>query len=132
MAGPSIPQLDQRTGPSLLHQGAGLGLRIQPQSGTAPAGQYGCAVIADISSFALVKCTGTDAVCFIQKMTAMSFSLGSSYVVRATMAGNTLTCDLPAQSKSLSFTDGAFPTGAVGVGCYCAEATFDYLKVWKP
>jgi len=114
-------------------EGAGLGVRVQSQGNPSnPPGQYTCFLSADSKLFGIVECSGGQTYCPIRSSTPVSFSYNTYYVVRATVSGSSITCQLPSQNKTLSINDSTYPTGGAALVTFHASASFDYLRVWAP
>lgn len=114
-------------------EGAGLGVRVQSQGNPSnPPGQYNCFISADSHIFGIVECSGGQTYCPVRSSTPVSFSYNTYYVIRATVSGSSITCQLPSQNKTLSINDSTFPTGGVALVTFHASASFDYLRVWAP
>jgi hypothetical protein len=60
----------------------------------------------------------------------MTFNMGTAYTIRAMVNGNSITCELIEQSKSLTIQDGTWSSGDVALVTFHARARFHYLRVW--
>lgn len=110
-------------------RGAALGVRLQ--AGTGTPRQYLCGAYPGNSGLVVVYCSGGDpnTTCQVVKQTLPSVSLGVQLLVRATVVGSTLTCELPELGGKTTYTTGSLTQGGPTLITQYADASYDDLSV---
>jgi hypothetical protein len=110
-------------------EGASLGVRFQGGTDETPR-QYLCGVYPGSNGLVVVHCSGGNPnnTCKVQQTTGPPVSTGQPWLVRATVVGNQLTCELPQVGAKLTHAMGLSSGGPTLITQY-ADASYDDLKV---
>jgi hypothetical protein len=110
--------------------GAALGVRLQPGTALTPR-QYLCGVYPGTAGLVIVYCSGGDPnnTCTVVRKTGPQINLGQQVLVRATMVGTTLTCELPQLSGSTTYSTGGLTSGGPTLITQYVDASYDNLSV---
>jgi hypothetical protein len=118
-------------GLSSIIEGAALSVRVQPQSNTSyPPGQYACFVSPDAKILGIAECSGGTTYCTMHTTKSVNIQLNTTYTLRATVSGSTVTCRLVGTSHQVTRSDSTYSGGGVALSTFHASASFYYLKVW--
>ena len=116
-------------------EGAGLGVRVQANSSIPPVPplMYVCAVSPDADQLVVARCPGSIFNnCTIMDSRPVSISVGKPYLVRVTVKGANLSCQLPVLGKTINYPQINLLKGGVSMITFFARASFDYLLVSPP
>ncbi len=116
-------------------EGAGLGVRVNTQSGSSywMPDMYLCAVSPDANALIVARCPSLlSSGCMSVKKIPVSIDTGVPYRIRATVKGDSLKCELPGLGKATSYSVGDLKRGGVALITFFARASFDYLFVHPP
>jgi hypothetical protein len=115
----------------LLWQGAGIGVRVQdtgPPAEEKP-GYYACIVSPDGGSLSVARCNPLTKACAEKKYKTASIKLKTPYKLRATVTGDSLSCEIPGVVGPVTYQIKDYTAGAVSLVTLAAVAAFDDLSV---
>ena len=78
-----------------------------------------------------MACDGTSSYCDVLEQEDVSIAVGEPIRIRAEVVGNQLSCSLPDRGVSTTH-EVEHESGGVALVTFHADASFDYLRVWRP
>jgi hypothetical protein len=110
-------------------RGAALGVRLQAGSAGTPR-QYLCGAYPGNQGLVVVHCSGGDpnTTCQVAAQAGPQVAIGQQVLVRATVVGSTLTCELPLLAGKLTYPTGGLTSGGPTLITQYADASYDDLS----
>jgi hypothetical protein len=110
--------------------GAAVGVRLQPGPALTPR-QYLCGVYPGSNALVIVHCSGGDpnTTCQVVRQTGPAVAVGQQVLVRATVVGTSLTCELPGLGGSTTYNTGGLTSGGPTLITQYVDASYDDLSV---